>query len=290
MTDQGTFLIAPSFRFIPHTGSIRLGSLLADPTRPHRVLTTIDASELPGTYPDIEKVIEHGYEVLRSSRKTVSGAIWARFLDTAGAKLGGQDSVENRTQYSAEEVQTEYFKFDPSMDLIRARVAEPRVKAHMQRLMGPRKSVYMIHGVKIATKLSLVREASTLVSADLAADGAVPTPAGEVNLGMAADRSKLRSDREVSHLGQDVVFAYQLLKIEYAHWIGEVLKVDEHRSEAGFHGITEATPPKDDNEELLRCSSAAEQDLGQIGQGSQVLSVVLDDATELKLITFPEKK
>jgi hypothetical protein len=79
MTQQWTYLLAPSFRFKPNGGPIGLGNLIADPLRPHRALTTVDEAKLKSTYPRIETVTEQGRETSHSTGGEVSMAVWPNF-------------------------------------------------------------------------------------------------------------------------------------------------------------------------------------------------------------------
>ena len=59
MARQPTYLLAPNFHFKPGTGPIVLGNIIADPLRPHRALTTVDAAIVKATYPRIETITDY---------------------------------------------------------------------------------------------------------------------------------------------------------------------------------------------------------------------------------------
>ena len=290
MAHQLTYLIAPNFHFIPHTGSIRLGSLLADPCRPHRVLTTIEPSELPDKYPNVEKVFECNHEVTRRGSRDISEALWAKFLDTASGKISGQHGVESLKEYTIDELQTEYFRFDPDMEVLQARVAHQKVQAYMKGSFGRKKPVYMIDGVKIAKGLVAKHEKSDKASVEMSGSGTVPTPAGNVEAGANLSASQKTSERDVSNLGMDVVFAYKLLIVEYEGWRGNGLKINEYRPKAGFQGTAkrgEGRAEGDESKLALRPAIGAE--LSNAGENISVSTMKLDNGDEICMVSFPEK-
>lgn len=165
MAEQLTYLVTPNFTFRPYVGPIRLGSLIADPTRPHRVLTSVDAETLATKYPRVESVPAYNHEVLRGTKSSVSAAVWARFLQTVSASISGENSKENIRNCTMDELLTEYFVEDPAEEEIQARIAEPKVRTVMkaQGFLGG-KPVYMINGIKIAKKLVVKQEGARSIS------------------------------------------------------------------------------------------------------------------------------
>ena len=113
MAQQPTYLLAPNFTFKPYTGPIALGSLIADPFRPHRVLTAVDPVALAARYPGVENVTEYAHIMARGAGHDISVAIWALFLQTVGSRLSGKRAAHIATEYTMDSLVTEYFVGDP---------------------------------------------------------------------------------------------------------------------------------------------------------------------------------
>lgn len=108
MAAKLTYMMSPNWSFVPYTGSVRLGSLLADPTKPDRPPTTLDLNELvqSGRSSEIEKISDRGVEVIRSGRSSVFGAVWAQFINTASAGLSAERASEKWLPNTMNEVRT----------------------------------------------------------------------------------------------------------------------------------------------------------------------------------------
>src|SRR4051812_19876255 len=113
MPQPKTYFLAPNFTFKPYTGPIHLGSLIADPFRPHRVLTTVDEEALKTRYPRVERLAEYERSVGRTTDHSISIALWAHFLQTVNSGVSGERSSYKMTDYSMESLETEYFVGDP---------------------------------------------------------------------------------------------------------------------------------------------------------------------------------
>ncbi|KAK3629306.1 hypothetical protein LTR56_013035 [Elasticomyces elasticus] len=238
MADRKTYLVVPNFTFRPYTGSIRLGSIVADPTRPHRILSTVDEHVLAQRYPRIEKVPETANEVTRDASASVSGAVWARFLQVAQTEISGQWSTTRVKKYTMDRMDTEYFVFDPEPGEVEARVAEKAVRKVLRgEGSWARKPVYMVNGVKIAKGLVVNDVTLGSTSGKLEASGGGPTPAGTVEGGAKLEGGRKKNDQDVTHAAVDVVFAYQLLEIKYGMFHRKTLEIDEYRPKAGFQGV-----------------------------------------------------
>lgn len=285
-------MISPNRTFVPYTGSIRLGSLLADPTKPDRPLTTLDLDELIQSrkYPEIEKVSESGVEVIRSIKTSISGAIWAGFVNTLSARISGERAQESRKQYTLEELRTEYFRFEPDVSVLQERVANKTVRGHMKKSLFRSTPVYMIDGIKIATGLRVVNEVSEEKSNSAAASGSITTPAGDVNAGLDAKAESSASQQDKSDLSQDVVISYRLLKLWYPMWSADLEKEEFDPGAAGFQSIEdeESDSTREEGSETLVASAAVSSDIGALGREISITDVVLDDGTILSLVAFSQ--
>lgn len=211
MAQQPTYLLAPNFTFKPRGGPIALGNIIADPFRPHRVLTAIDETARASRYPRIETFTELDRTIARGSGHDVAVAVWAQFLQGVGASLSGDRAVEKSSEYTMDALKTEYFVHDPDQTEIEARIREQKVRAVMAGSFGRRQSVYMINAVKIAKGFS----ASTTTGKRKGAGVEAGIPVAEgITTGANISGGVEVSSSDSWRAGEDIIFAYQLLKIE----------------------------------------------------------------------------
>lgn len=236
MARQKTYILAPNFRFKPQSGPIALGNLITDPLRPHRALTAIDADSLEAKYPRIETITEQDHALNRATSHDVSMGVWTQFVQTVGAKISGQRNSTAQTTYTMDSLETMYFITDPSLEEIEARLKVPRVQGFVKASSFPglRKPVYMVTGLMIAKGFAAREETGKSTGAQVEANGTVPTPAGDVGLGANLSKSTENTQSDAWRVSEDIVFAYQLLKIEVKGWKGTQLKYDELRHKAAY--------------------------------------------------------
>ncbi|UNI20029.1 hypothetical protein JDV02_006161 [Purpureocillium takamizusanense] len=236
MAKQPTYLLAPNFRFKPGTGPIALGNIIADPLRPHRALTTVGADVLKSAYPRIETMADYHRTVSHSTSRDVSMAVWAQFLQTVSAKISGEHGTSVQTSYTMDALETSYFVTDPTLEEIEARIKAPRVQAVIKagRMPGLRQPVYMVTGLMVAKAFAGQQDRQKHRAGALEVTGDVPTPAGDVGLGTSLSRSLGTEKSDSWVAGEDIVFAYQLLKIELKGWKGTRIEYDELRHKAAF--------------------------------------------------------
>ncbi|KAH0538096.1 hypothetical protein FGG08_005308 [Glutinoglossum americanum] len=275
MAQQPTYLLTPNFTFKPITGPIALGSIIADPFRPHRVLTSIDGPTL-SAYPRVETVLEYDKQLFRDSSRNASFSIWAQFLQTVTAKANVARAADALAQYTMDSLETMYFVADPSQEEIEARIKEPRVQAVIKSggLLGKRQPVYMVTGLKIAKNFAGVSESGARREKGVEAGGAVPTPTGNAALGANVASSASRKDKDEWRTGADIVFAYQLLIIEVTGWRDKTVVYDEFRHKAAYlidDGDPEDEDETDDEKPVeFTASGATAMDLAGAGEGFAV--------------------
>ncbi len=234
MAENPTYLLAPNFTFKPG-GPIALGNIVADPFRPHRVLTAVDAATLAKDYPRVERFVERESRLSHDASRDASLAVWAQFLNSVGVSASGERGSTTSFEYAMETLETHYFVEDPGHEKIVACVKTPRVQAVMKAGgFGRSQPVYMVTGLKIATGFSTTREKGRHSSSAAEVSCAVPTPAGQVSVGANASGSREFKDRYESKGGEDLVFAYQLLKIELKGWKNKAVTYDEFRHKAAY--------------------------------------------------------
>jgi hypothetical protein len=305
MAQQPTYLLAPNFTFKPYTGPIGLGSLIADPFRPHRVLTAVDTAALAARYPRVEKVTEYTRSMARGAGHDIAVAVWAKFLQTVSSRLSGERAAYVANEYTMDSLVTEYFVSDPEHAEIEARVAEPRVRAVMKaESLGFRQPVYMVTGLKIATGFAGKREAGSRTAMTVEGGGAVPTPAGDVEIGASVSGGNDAEERDEWKAGGDIVFAYQLLKIELKGWKRKRLGIDEFRHKAAYLSLDDdddadddADDDDDDDDEdegdgntEIAASVATATDLDAANEDKAATTMIVGDGNgQVSIISFPDK-
>lgn len=244
MTRQLTYILAPNFRIKAGSSVISLGNIVADPLRAHRPLTTVEDSYLATDYPRIETISDYERNITRSQSSEISAAVWSQFIQTISAKVSGSRGTNCESNYSMDVLETRYFVTDPKLEEIESRIKAPRVEAIINSgwLPRQRRPVYMVTGIMIAKGFSAYIQRGKQHSYEIEASGTVPT-AG-VDLGIQGGRSHNVGDSDSWTGGEDIVFAYQLLKIEVKGWKGDRVEYDELRHKAAFLGS------EDDDEDI----------------------------------------
>ncbi|KAM0244884.1 hypothetical protein ACHAQJ_010699 [Trichoderma viride] len=236
MAQQLTYLLAPSFRFKPGTGPIALGNIIADPLRPHRALTTVEAETLKREYPRVETITDHNRNMTRSNSLNFSTAVWSQFLQKISAKMSCERGANLQTAYTMGALETAYFVTDPPLDVIEMRLKAPRVQAVIKSssIPGFRHPVYMVTGLMVARGFAVVQERGKIRACEVAVGGHIASPTGDIGLGANTASSSIARESDMWRTGEDIVFAYQLLKIEIKGWRGTRIEFDELRHKAAY--------------------------------------------------------
>ncbi|KAK8127337.1 hypothetical protein PG984_008445 [Apiospora sp. TS-2023a] len=225
MLQPPTYFLAPSFR--PENGPIRLGSIIAHPLQPHRHLSTVDSATLEAQYPEIETMVITEFNMDRSSGKNVAGGAWAQVLQSISHRISGEKSTTTSIHCTSEELITMCFKEDPSRLEIKERISSSVVKKMMK---GPYFAldghpVYMITGLKIARGLAVRKELDKTHAMSLEGTATAPALTGTVDSGANISSGHRIANYDSWKATGDVVFAYQLLKIEWRGWRKKDLRV-----------------------------------------------------------------
>ncbi|KAL9618680.1 MAG: hypothetical protein Q9160_006647 [Pyrenula sp. 1 TL-2023] len=277
MAQRPSYLLAPNFHFKPGTGPIALGSIIADPLQPHRAVTSVDEATLRTAYPRVEKITDENRSITRGSNRNVSMAVWAQFVQVVSAKLSGEHSISLRTNYAAEAMETQYFVTDPTLDVIKTRIESPRVQAVIKAsgLPGFRHPVYMVTGLVIAKGFTILKEKGRNVGGGVEVSGDVPTPAGDIGLGMNVAKSAGVEESDTWKASEDIVFAYQLLKIEIKGWKGTEIQYDELRHKAAYLSNDDDEDEVEDDEikDITTRAIASVDDMPSINKETRITSV-----------------
>lgn len=236
MAQQPTYLLAPNFHFKPRTGPISLGNVISHPLRPHRALTTVDAATLQKIYPRVETFTDYERSITRGDHRQVSIGLWAEFLQTVSGSVSGGRCRDVQSNYTIDCLETMYFVADPALEEIQTRLKAPRVQAvtKASRIPGFRTPVYMVTGLIIAKGFSADMTNNERRNGDVEISGNVPSPIGQIGTGTSMAKSASIEEADKWRAGEDIVFAYQLLKIEVKGWKGRRVEYDELRHKAAY--------------------------------------------------------
>ncbi|MCJ1360770.1 MAG: hypothetical protein MMC33_010779 [Icmadophila ericetorum] len=235
MAVELTYLLSPKFYF-KRDGPITLGSIVADPFRPHLTLTAVDAVTLAERYPKVETFTDFDQGLTSSQDTGASVSAWIEFLQATSAKIGLAREKHRLDQYSMTSLETEYFLELPSQEEIKSRIKVDRVRETIvtSGLPGTRQPVYMVTGRKLAKGFSAVHESGKETSGEAETGVSAPTSAGNVAVkgGAAGHNEKELQARWKA--GDELVFAYQLMKIDVKGWRGSKVKYDEFRHDSAL--------------------------------------------------------
>lgn len=164
-------------------------------------------------------------------------------------------------------LRTSFFKVDPSDEHIKVLLDAPKVKSAMRSTFWSR-PVFMISGLKVADGFSVSSEAKRHRGGSGGVSAAI-TP--QVSVGVDSGRSTDRGEKESFDAGQDIVIAYQLLKISRK---GRDLNVSEHHPKAAFLGDEDNEP---ELSEEVETDTVTADDLREVDEDVVLEQVVADD-------------
>lgn len=228
-----TFFLAPNWHF-PPSGRIAIGNIIRDPLQPHRPLSK------PDTTRETDSVLDTNWRLSVGTAININVSVWATFLEKI--KLGAEVSRGrlHSGNYTMRELETVCMKSDPTDDEIRLRCNEASVREFMRVDSVLRHPVYMVSGIKIARGFALKAQVGMRTGGALGLGGEVAPVAW---LEAEAQASNERSVSNEFEAGNDIVFAYELLKIKPKGWGGEVeFEVKEYRNRKAFLSEEERVP------------------------------------------------
>ncbi|KAI2913172.1 hypothetical protein CBS147343_9640 [Aspergillus niger] len=289
MAQQPTYILSPDFHFKPGTGPIGLGNIISHPLRPHRALTTVDATTLEKVCPRVERFTDYDRSIERRDSRDVSMSLWTEFLQTVSGELSGGRGKDVRSNYTMDQLQTEYFVTDPPLEEIQARLKAPRVQAVTKagRIPGFRTPVYMVTGLMIAKGFTASMENTKRHNGEINVGGNIPSPGIQVGAGANLAKSTSTEESDTWRAGEDIVFAYQLLKIEVKGWKGDRVKYDELRHKAAYLSKDDDDETDDDDdavEEIIISSADASTLSSDHDQGGMTVTEVGDGNSRISCI------
>ncbi|CAF9916967.1 hypothetical protein IMSHALPRED_003358 [Imshaugia aleurites] len=260
MTAEKTYLLCPSFAFQPG-GPICLGNIIADPSRPTKVLSKLD----PSQNPDIVTTPEFDYAITSDKSYALYGGVWARFLQAASVKAGAEHNSDIVAKYTMDSMEVSYFKDDPTDEEVAERVKDRRVKTAIKAgLFGPQ-PLYMITGLRIAKGL---RHSSEISLKQEGSIGAGTQLTDQVSVGGETGGGQRTTWQESGRSGVDVIFAYQLHVIAQRGWRKKRTVIDLYVPDAAFLN----NDREETQGEPMEARLATEADLREINADSDSMT------------------
>lgn len=219
-----TYILAPNFTF-ERDGPIRLGNIIADPFRPTKVLSTLSHEPLTAKHTDFE------CSFTREKSRSLRGGVWAQFLQTASASVGGGGERATTSEYTMDSLETVRLKQDPSDEEAAARSREPKVQAAIKSGLSGAAPVYIVTGLMIAKAFRFSRSVTSTRSGNVGAG--VPVTA-EVGVGMDVDASTSTTVGDSMRSGSDIIFAYQLHTIASKGWWHKRVEAEVYAPKSAF--------------------------------------------------------
>ncbi|KAI5460319.1 hypothetical protein BGZ63DRAFT_404793 [Mariannaea sp. PMI_226] len=276
-----TYILAPNFTLEPD-GPIRIGTIIADPYRPTKPLS------VPLTSPTTVTHVDFEYSLSQDNSKSLSGSVWAQFLQTARANIGGAVSKAALQEYAMDSLETVRIKADPTDEEAAERVKDPKVHAAIRAGLTGAAPVYMITGLKVAKGFRLNKSVTSTHEANIGAN--VPITA-EVGAGADIAASIANTVSESSRSGSDIIFAYQLHLIARKGWLHKRVGVDVFVPKSALLN-KEKKAELEEEEEKVMAQSATESALLEIAEENEDDSVrsleALDGEEACICIAFEE--
>ncbi|TKA64916.1 hypothetical protein B0A55_09975 [Friedmanniomyces simplex] len=207
---HATYILPPNLTTHPG-GSFAVGTIIADPFRPLKPLSVPPNPQ----HLEIDTHRESDRDIRQTSAHSLSGSVWAQFLQVANAKLSGRISSDLSESYTVKCLETVALREDPSDEYAALRASEPKVRAVMNAGMLGKQPVYLITGIKIARGFRWTREEGR--SAHAQAGASVPI-ADQVAVGAEVGAERNKTYRDSGSTGEDIIFAYQLHTIADKGW------------------------------------------------------------------------
>lgn len=250
-----TYILAPNFSYHPNT-SICMGDIIQDPSDPTKPLS----SPAHPSALDTESHLDYDASLSKHKNNFLKGSIWAKFLETASAKIGGGVSGDVLDKYAMDHLETIYFRKQPTDEEAAERVQHSKVKTAINSGIFGKKPVYMITGLKVARSFRLDSGRTSQAQANAAFEASVSS---DVSIGADLSASSTDDAQQSHRSGQDIIFAYQLHVIAHKGWRQRDVDITVYKPKAAFLHEEEAGAAE---EEPVETSAATEEDVRAFDQ------------------------
>lgn len=268
-----TYFLVPGWDF--PVGSIQLGSIIANPSFPHRSFTENDVISI-----DTKVYLSDKYDFSTTLDKSKSNkfGLWAQFLQIFG--LGAEASVSFDKgaidTYAFQHMQTAWFL--PSKSFVNARVKNTNAVDFLEQT-NFRKHLYIITGLKTVEGASVttVNSKGRGVNAKLGFDGtSVAVP---VTLGPEVEHNIEESETASFRKSSPVIFAFQLAAVRCKE-SNENVTVKDYTKGAMFSAGPE--------NEGLDLETEILDGFGDLDEGREIIPVYDEDGEEICNCFLPD--
>ncbi|PNS18388.1 hypothetical protein CAC42_6205 [Sphaceloma murrayae] len=255
---QKTYLLSPSLDIHPG-GDLRLGAIFLNPFTPEQPISHLPNPPEPITHTEFDR------SITRSNGHSLYGNLFASFLATAGANLGGEFARSELRQYDMNTLETIKFRTAVTNEAVTALVAsDARVRAAINSGTFGRQPVYMVSGLKVAKGLRWATEVNGSQGGSV---GATAPVTESVGLGGEVGGSRSRGEGDAGSTVEDVIIAYQLHQIVEKGW-----RERRRRAEIGVFKHAAAFLGKDDGkqEDLFEIDDADGDEIAALAEELEV--------------------
>ncbi|RSL74843.1 hypothetical protein CEP51_011411 [Fusarium floridanum] len=268
MATVKTYILAPNFTY--HIGtSICMGDIIQDPNDPTKPLSSPPDSSTS----DTESHLDYDATLSKQKTRSLNGSIWAKFLETMDASIGGGVSDDVLDKYTMDRLETIYFKKQPTDEEATERIKDKKVKAAVNSGLLGKSPVYMITGLKVARGFRL--ESGKTSKREGNATFRVPVTS-EVAIGTDVSLSSTGDTQQSYSSGQDIIFAYQLHVIAHRGWRRRDVDIRVHKPKAAFLNEDKEVV----EEEPAETSHAREEDIRAFDEEMPVDVLTATDGDE----------
>ncbi|KAJ1322982.1 hypothetical protein MN608_11836 [Microdochium nivale] len=208
---QRTWFLPPHFAFMPE-GDLALGTVIAHPSRPTRILATLNAEHHPDiVLPEVQSILEENHQHSKSRGLSLGGSFLAKITDLASASAEGSISRSNVKSLGNVDLEVRTFKTSLSAVTLQKIVNLKSVKKHRKQSLLGNRAFYIITGLRVAKdSFEVLYEKKSEYSASGGASGPAPATPTPVELEGKATAKIDRGEVDEYTAAPGVVYAYQV--------------------------------------------------------------------------------
>lgn len=167
-------------------------------------------------------------------------------------KVSGERGINVYTNYIIGVLEIAYFVTDLTLEEIEARLKVSRVQAVVKAdsMPGLRQPIYIIIGLMIVKGFAVLQKSRKYRAGEVKAHGNIPTPANNVELEANLVKSAGTEKSDTWKIGEEIVFVYQLFKIEVKGQKGIKIEYNKFRHKIAFLSKDDKDNKKDDKNEI----------------------------------------
>ncbi|KXH43020.1 hypothetical protein CSIM01_01774 [Colletotrichum simmondsii] len=260
---DNTWVLAPDWIYLPGK-PMAIGNIMFDPLDPGQCESQVDPESPAAHWYDTVTVNDKNWKKTDEVSSSLEFSIWLKFLELVTAKISASDHHVTQDEYTMDFLQTTYHSGRIHPSELERRCSEPNIEAYMKldsRLCS--RPVYMVTGIKIAKKFVVKQSKSSSDSVRIEVTAEV-TPGASV--GGGAGGSTNQSVSQGFESMEDIVYAYQLIKIQRRGWW--------HRRSINAKKVhTAAFIASVEQDDRVKASFPAAKELRRLGDTVQIVSL-----------------